>query len=226
MSDLWSKMIGATPANDSFNDESIEAAFTPTADTQPLGPPPDGGGAGELWCEAGSHYFTHSGRGRKPKNCPEHRPVASSTSRGTSSKGTKALRELEEDLAATLSKGGIGFATAGLQVTGLVMTDRSARTAAAMVALAKDHPKILKALSTASKAAPAFELGETVGMLAIGVQLDRHGIEPDSMLPTLTGVTKYWEMVNGPLGNYQAQREQAQYLRSQMEAEEQRFVPV
>lgn len=227
MTDLWSKMIGATPADDSFNDASIEAEFKPTPDTQPTSETPSmGNGGGELWCDAGGHYFTHSGRGRKPKNCPEHRPVASSTSRGTSAKSSKALRELEEDLASTLSKTGIGFATAGLHVTGLIMTDRSARTAAAMVTLAKDHPKALKALSTASKAAPAFELGETVGMLAIGVQLDKHVVEPDSMLPTLTGVVKYWEMVNGPLANYQYQRQQQQYMQAQSETEESRFVPV
>lgn len=228
MPDIWSKMIGATPADDSFNDASIEAEFTPTSDTPITENPSMGNGPGEgsLWCEAGGHYFEHTGRGRKPKNCPEHRPVASSTSRGTSAKGTKVLRELEEDLAATLSKSGIGFATAGLRVTGLVMTDRSARTAAAMVTLAKDHPKALKALSTASKAAPAFELAETVGMLAIGVQLDKRVVEPDSMLPTLTGVTKYWEMVNGPLANYQYQRQQSEYLSATQSENEQRFVPV
>lgn len=226
MSDLWSKMIGATPADDSFNDASIEAEFKPADDNPPQPLSDDSSQAGNLWCETGGHYFTHSGRGRKPKNCPEHRPVASSTSRGTSAKGTKALRELEEDLASTLSKTGIGFATAGLHVTGLIMTDRSARTAAAMVTLAKDHPKALKALSTASKAAPAFELGETVGMLAIGVQLDKRIVEPDSMLPNLTGVVKYWEMVNGPLANYQYQRQQAEYAKASMQDTEERFVPV
>lgn len=220
MSDIWSRMIGTTPADDSFNDASIEAAFIPApGDAVPA----DDGG---LWCEAGGHYFNHVGRGRKPKNCPEHRPVASSTSRGTNAKSNKALRELEEDLAATLSKAGIGFATAGLPVTGIVMTDRSARTAAAMVALAKDHPKALKALSTASKAAPALEVGETVGMLLVGVQLDKRMVEPDSMIPAITGVTKYWEMANGSLAQYQAQRAFEQASRSVPIDEEPRFVPV
>lgn len=214
----FKEIIGSTPANDSFNDESIEATFTedPTSSQD---------ATGNTFCESGSHWYEREKtRGRAPKNCPEHQ-VRTSTSRGTAAKGTKALRELEEDLAATLSKGGIGLATAGLRVTGVIMTDRSARTAAAMVTLAKEHPKALKALSTASKAAPALEIGETVGMLMVGAQLDKGMIEPDHMLPALTGTTKYWEMVNGSVEAYKYQRAQEAMRRTTID-EDTRFVPI
>ena len=90
--------------------------------------------------------------------------------------------------------------------------------------LAKDHPRALSALSTASKAAPALDIGETVAMLAIAAQLDKRVIEPDHMLPAITGVNKYWVMINGPIEHYVWQREQSK-LRSPID-EETHFVPV
>ena len=219
MSLSFKEIVGMTPADDSFNDASIESTFTED-------PPSTNPGDGSIFCEAGSHWWMRdTNRGRAPASCPEHKARAA-TSRGTAAKGTKQLRELEEDLAATLSKGGIGLATAGLHVTGLVMTDRSVRTAAAMVALAKDHPRALKALSTASKAAPALEIGETVGMLVVGAQLDKGMIEPDHMIPALTGVSKYWEQASGmTIQTYQYQRAQEAMRRSTID-EESRFVPI
>lgn len=194
------EILSHTPANDSFNDEALDG-LSKEDGFQEIPPDASVSGGTELWCEDGNHPFIHSGRGRKPKNCPEHRRVTqtSSGSRTTGASLNRKLRELEQDLTNMFMKGALGAAGTGAPVTGLVLEARAAITAEAMVKIAKGHPKLLKALETGSKAVPALDIGQTLGMSAIAFQLDKQMIPPDHVIAQISGVAQYWVQIHGPI---------------------------
>lgn len=180
--------------------KSADAEFTASDDV------PSAGAEGGLWCESGGHLWAFEGRGRKPKDCPEHRPRAGST-RASAGGGTseRKLTKLKEDLASQFAKLGKGMASA-MPVAGTVTVMRSANTADAMVELCKNNPKALKALYAAAQAVPALDLGEYVGMMVIAVQVDTGRMAPDHRAAELFGVTEVYEKLYGSMPASVAER--------------------
>jgi|SRR5262245_12352872 len=155
--------------------------FTPTLDT-----PPEPSEGGDLWCETGNHYFTHTGRGRKPRNCPDHRTRAGKPSQSRDRK----VAEIENDLAGLIAM--VGASSAALTpVTGMVLVDRSPITANAIVAVCRDNPRAMAILAKISKVAPGAVIGQTVGMMVVGIGVDTGKLEPEHPAVQLTGVAQY-----------------------------------
>lgn len=195
MSDLFTEIMAGTPANDRFFEDNVDDTFKELPQDGFVALKDDVTSAGDLWCEEGSHWFTHTGKGRKPKSCLEHRKVTKSSS--TSVSRNRLEKEVAAELAATfmMASKGVG---AMAPVTAVVMAQRAVATSDAIVSMCKNNPRAMAALQKASKAAPAMTIGETIGCLVIATQVDTGRMEPDHFICTLTEVDKAYTMVHGP----------------------------
>ncbi|MGH7238511.1 MAG: hypothetical protein ACREHG_00440, partial [Candidatus Saccharimonadales bacterium] len=80
-------------------------------------------------------------------------------------------KKLEENLAEPLA-GVILASRAILPTVALVLADRSEKTTRAIVDLARDKPKLRKALEKAAKIGPASELVQTAAYVVLAALLD------------------------------------------------------
>lgn len=164
------------------------APFQPVEDVTPDGT--------VLMCEAGQHEWLHSGRGRKPKDCPEHRVRNSSaTTSGRVRSSTRKLDKLKEDLAVSIARVGKPLASP-LPITGTIVVTRSTGTADAIVELCKNNDRALAVLEKIGMVAPATELGDLLATLAVSIQVDTNRMPSDHFLAQLTGVTDVAETIN------------------------------
>lgn len=177
---------------DMFSDvEAVPAGSIGAADDDVIAP--DGGTM--LWCEAGQHQFTHTGRGRKPKDCPEHKVRNASTGVVSRRGSTKRLDGLTESTTSFLMKIGLA-ASMRLPVTGVALTTRAPITAAAIVEILKDNTKALNVLEKICQVVPATDIGETLAMVTVGAMVDTQRISPMHFAAQATGITQIFDQVH------------------------------
>lgn len=128
---------------------------------------------------------TPSGRTRRRRS-DAGVPRGSRAGGGTTTrKGSTAglAKKLEDPLAKFAM--GIAFTS---PTASAVLIARGSETAAALVAIAEKHPRMLAALNRAAMVGPASDLIQTVMMLGIAVQMDAGRITEDNPLANVTGV--------------------------------------
>lgn len=140
---------------------------------------PRAGSDSDLWCEAGSHFFEHTGRGRKPKNCLEHRKVA--TPRATSQ--TKTIGALEDSLSANIV--GMGVAVSMFdQYCGSAIVAGGPNLSHALCDVAKRDPKVRKALERAMGSMGWGQVITAAAMIAIPIAA-HHRLMPTRLVENL-----------------------------------------
>lgn len=182
----------------SFLDDIPEPTVTEDApeETPPETPPVASGNT--LICyegDEGPHEFVHSGRGRKPKRCPEHRGRTAVATQRKNTGRQAAVKQLEEDVFKELALFGKGFSKLA-PTAGLVAVKRAEKTAAALARMAQDNPKLLAALEIGTKIAPVLDLGETLAMFGLALMVDMGRIHPDAVVSILFGVSEIWHDIN------------------------------
>jgi len=139
-------------------------------------------------------------------------PVKSRTSSSTGAKrgrprgsrSTAALKELEGDL--TEFFGEVGLYMMGAAPTaGYITVEHSKRLGPAVVALVKDHPRLLKMAQRVSKVNSGAAVGKYAFTLLIALQVDFGRMAPDTILAERLGVTDAYnetheEKVSAPTG--------------------------
>lgn len=154
--------------------------------------------AEELTCEVCSTALVYSGRGRKPKRCPDHRRTTTSGARKASASAlpSKAVREeLIGDLTRELAFFGTGLSKV-LPTTGVTTFKKSEQTAKALVKVAGDNPRLLGALELTAKAASVIDLGDAGLAIGVALLVDLGRVNPDSPISTMTGVRATFHEIN------------------------------
>lgn len=158
---------------------------------------PDPGVVGGPECEVCGNVIPWSGRGRRPLRCVEHKkkPASAGVRQPRAAKTEVRLKALEDDLLREFTVAGKGLAQF-MPTAGVTLVKRAERTTRALLRIAEDNPKMLQALETAAKVAPAIDLGETLGAVGLAIMVDAGRVNPDSLLPTLFGVRETWHELN------------------------------
>lgn len=131
--------------------------------------------------------------------------------RGTGGRRTSASvhKQIADDLLVPYATFAAGFSMMAPTMAGVMMT-RGEKTVDAVVKLAAKNPRMLAALKKASVVGPAFEIAETVLMMAVAGAMDFGRIPADHPLGMMTGVTNvYREMhpdfqMSGPDASHNA----------------------
>jgi hypothetical protein len=127
----------------------------------------------------------------------EHKkkPASAGVRQPRAAKTEVRLKALEDDLLREFTVAGKGLAQF-MPTAGVTLVKRAERTTRALLRIAEDNPKMLQALETAAKVAPAIDLGETLGAVGLAIMVDAGRVNPDSLLPTLFGVRETWHELN------------------------------
>lgn len=133
---------------------------------------------------------------RKPRS-DKGVPRGTRASGGRPSKST-SLKKLADDL---LVPWGMLWAGASMSTPTLsaVMLARGEKTVDAVVSMAAEHPRMLKALQRGAKLGPATVIAETLftGIIAAGMDFGR--IPPDSPVGMATGLSEVYAQTHQPL---------------------------
>lgn len=73
---------------------------------------------------------------------------------------------------------------------------RAEKTAQALCKVAATNATVLNALVVAAKIVPALDIAETVLCLGVALMVDLGRVPPDSVLPTVTGVSETWHEIH------------------------------
>lgn len=187
MTDMLDSMFDTlSPVEDSPSSVASagEGVFTPSSD-------------GAIWCETGGHLWEHTGRGRKPKNCPDHR-TRNAPAAGTARGSTRKLEDLKLRLGVMVAGLGKG-ASFRMPVMGATMMANSVKAANAAVELAKNNPKVLNVLEAVTKTVPAYELGEVLAQMVVAGMVDIGRVQPDDFIAEVMGVKETYILVHGGL---------------------------
>lgn len=140
--------------------------------TEPDSPPQSSGGR-EIWCETGQHNFVKTGRGRDPKNCPEHRARRADAAPRTS----RAAVNIEAAITANVA--GIAQIVAMFnQYDGACIANGAPFLGASVADVAARDPKVRKALERAMASMGWGQVVAAVGMIVVPI-LVNHGIMPN-----------------------------------------------
>lgn len=191
--------------DDMFGD--LDAAPAP-ADTPVSAPPADGPDIVVCQEPGCGMELEWSGRGRKPKFCDEHK-------RRTSPKDAPApgqrrprgfagrLENVQQALTEQLVETG-AMVSVVLPCTGITLTKRSERTAAALANIAADNPRMLEILEQTASILPKIQLGKIALEVGVAVLVDTNRVNPDGMLAMMTGISEVWHDLHdeeSPLDN-------------------------
>lgn len=170
-----------------------------SVDEPPAGPPDEPPApASELKCEVCSTPLVYSGRGRRPKRCPEHRKTTTAGAKRAVSSGrvTNAMREsLIDDLTKELAFFGTGMSKV-MPTTGVTVFKKSEQTAKALVKIAGDNPRLLGALELTARAASFIDLGDAGLAIGVAALVDLGRMSPDSAMANMTGVSQTFHEIN------------------------------
>ena len=144
---------------------------------------------GALLNDDGTPQLTPTGRVKRTR---------SGAPAGSKSSNRKSVsnEQLAADLCDPLAKVGLALSFTLPTAAGVIM-ERGEKTAAALVAIAAGHPKMLAALQRASKVGPAADLVETGLMIAIAVMMDTGNMPPEHPIGQITGVGALYFAVHG-----------------------------
>lgn len=79
-----------------------------------------------------------------------------------------------------------------------VLMERGEKTTRALVQIAEKHPRMLEALKKTSQIGPAADIGETLVMAVIALQMDLGRIPPSHPIAVALGVAPLYEAMHGP----------------------------
>lgn len=143
---------------------------------------------GAILNDDGSPQLTPTGRVKRTRS-------GGANSKATTRKSV-SNEQLAADLCDPLAKVGLALSFTLPTAAGVIM-ERGEKTAAALVAIASGHPKMLAALQRASKVGPAADLVETGLMVAIAVMMDTGNMPPEHPIGQITGVGGLYFAVRG-----------------------------
>lgn len=129
------------------------------------------------------------------------RTLVAGNAKETAAGKSKGRADLAAKLCDPLAKLAMAAAFAAPTVS-CVLVERGEITARALVAIAEDHPWMLKSLENVSKIGPVTDLAETLMCLMIAAMLDTGKMPPEHPLAVLTGNTaRYAKMHPGAMEN-------------------------
>lgn len=127
---------------------------------------------------------------------PKRTRTAADTPPGAG-KRSKAHAELAAQLCQPIAKLAMGFAFT-MPTCAAVLMARGEATADALVSIAAEHPRMLRALQSASQLGAVADLFETGVQLVIAASLDTGRMPPEHPIAALTGVASLYAQVHPP----------------------------
>jgi hypothetical protein len=159
-------------------------------------PPSEDPPSGLPQCEVCGNPIEWAGRGRRPKRCLEHRTrTAEPGARKGRRTGQAKLDAISGDLQEGLGKLA-GTIVGVAPVTAVVLAQQGPAAAAALVRIAKDHPRFLAGLEQAAKAVPFVAVGQFVAATSLALAVDLGTAEPHSPAGRWLGVSNAAAEVN------------------------------
>lgn len=157
-------------------------------------------------CETCGVGIEWSGRGRKPKNCVDHKARTSTTARGSSNRATTGRRSTKRDaeldqLAYDIAKEIAMFGkvtSRALPVFGVTCVKRASAAGEVCKFYAAKYPAVFDALNTVAAVGPAIEAGEIVAELGAALLVDAGRMTPDALFAQMLGVTATYLEVYPP----------------------------
>lgn len=142
--------------------------------------------------------LTKSGRRKRvPRYCDLHTPSRNTATAYEPLSGAaleSQLQKIQDELADDLRLLGM-LCGPMFPVTGYYMVDHADPFTIAVLKLAKNNTRILRALHRVAQVAPVYTMAETIAGVAYSVQVDTHKADPHTTVAQRLGVARAYDSV-------------------------------